>query len=542
VPHDDLAVSIIRRQGELRGLRSDKEDVWRQCGDYSFPIRSQGFYGEREELSGTQTKQAELYDSTATDAARILASSTQTGSTPANTRWFGLVVQDQEDNERQWLDESAERLWTQIHASNFDAESMDGLLDMVAFGWFVMFVTDDRDENGGIDGFKFELWPIGNCYCAASKHGGPIDTVFRPYCLTVEQCVGEFGLDKVSDKVRELYTSENYDEKVSLIHAIYPRREGKEGAKRAKNMPFASVYVDCDAKTTLRESGFHEQPFFAPRWTRVPNSVYAVGPMFDALPDVKTLNKLAQMELANVDIAVAGMWIAEDDGVLNPRTVKVGPRKIIVANSVDSMKPLTTGANFNVSFTKREQLAAQIRKIMMADQLPPMEGQPRTATEFYARINLIRQLLGPVYGRMQSEYLKPLIQRCFGLAFRGGLFDPPPQSLAGRQYSIVYLSPMAKSQKLEEVSAIEGTFAAVAQLAAAKQDPTVWDNYDVDEGMRMAADGRGVPAKIVRNADDVAEIRKVRAEQQEAQQQQAMQQQIGMEAASAGIQQMAQAQ
>lgn len=537
---DDLANSIIRRMGELRGLRSDKEDVWRQCGDFSFPIRSQGFYGEREELSGTQTKQAELYDSTATDAARILASSTQTGSTPSNTRWFGLVVQDQEDSERQWLDESAERLWKAIHASNFDAESMEGLLDMVAFGWFVMYVGEARDDDGAIDGLQFELWPIGNCYCAASTPGGAIDTVYRPYCLTVEQCVSDFGLDKVSPKVRELYTTEKYDAKVNLIHAIYPRREGKAGAKRAKNMPYASVHIDCDDKLVLRESGYHEQPFFAPRWTRVPNSVYAVGPMFDALPDVKTLNKLAQMELANVDIAVAGMWIAEDDGVLNPRTVKVGPRKIIVANSVDSMKPLTTGADFNISFTKRADLEAKIRKVMMADQLPPMEGQPRTATEFYARINLIRQLLGPVYGRMQSEYLKPLIQRCFGLAFRGGLFDPPPPSLAGRPYSIVYLSPMAKSQKLEEVSAIEGTFAAVAQLAAAKGDPTVWDNYDVDEGMRMAADGRGVPAKIVRNADDVAEIRKVRAQQEEAAQQQAMQQQIGMEAASAGIERMAQ--
>jgi hypothetical protein len=37
------------------------------------------------------------------------------------------------------------------------------------------------------------------------------------------------------------------------------------------------------------------------------------------------------------------MWIAEDDGVLNPRTMKVGPRKVIVANSVDSMKPLDLG-------------------------------------------------------------------------------------------------------------------------------------------------------------------------------------------------------
>lgn len=536
---DDLASDIMRRVGVLRGLRSDHEDTWRDCGDYSFPIRAQGFHGgDRESIGASQTKQALLYDSTGTDAARILASGVQTGITPANSRWFGIGVWDETSEERRWMDESSDRLWEAIHASNFDAEALEGLLDCVAFGWFVMFVTLDEDEDGSVNGFRFELLPISQCYCAASTPSGRIDTLYRPYCLTVEQCVSEFGLDKVSPKTRDLFLDQKLDEKVELLQAIYPRHKSASKPVRARNLPFASVYIECQAKIVVRESGFHEQPFVAPRWTRIPNSVYAVGPVFDALPDIKTLNKIAAMELANVEMAVAGTYVAEDDGVLNPRTVKIGPKKIIVANSVESIKPLESSADFNVSFTKRADLEAKIRKTMMADQLPPMEGQPRTATEFYARINLIRQLLGPVYGRFQAEYLQPLIERCFGLALRAGLFTPPPQSLAGRPYTITYLSPMAKSQKLEEVSAIEGTFAAVAQLAAAKGDPTVWDNYDVDEGMRVAADGRGVPANIVRSPEDVAEIRRLRAQQERAQQQQAMQQAIGMEAASAGIERM----
>jgi hypothetical protein len=120
------------------------------------------------------------------------------------------------------------------------------------------------------------------------------------------------------------------------------------------------------------------------------------------------------------------MWIAEDDGVLNPRTVKVGPRRIIV-NSTESMKPLLTGADFNVAFTAEERLQASIRKIMMADQLQPQDGPAMTATEVHVRVALIRQLLGPVYGRFQAEYLQPLVERCFGIAFRAGVFLPPPR-------------------------------------------------------------------------------------------------------------------
>jgi hypothetical protein len=90
------------------------------------------------------------------------------------------------------------------------------------------------------------------------------------------------------------------------------------------------------------------------------------------------------------------------------------------------MKPLLTGADFNVAFTAEERLQASIRKIMMADQ-QPQDGPAMTATEVHVRVALIRQLLGPVYGRFQAEYLQPLVERCFGIAFRAGVFLPPPR-------------------------------------------------------------------------------------------------------------------
>ena len=93
------------------------------------------------------------------------------------------------------------------------------------------------------------------------------------------------------------------------------------------------------------------------------------------------------------------------------------------------MKPLLTGADFNVAFTAEERLQASIRKIMMADQLQPQDGPAMTATEVHVRVALIRQLLGPVYGRFQAEYLQPLVERCFGIAFRAGVFPPAPESL-----------------------------------------------------------------------------------------------------------------
>ncbi|MCA3232177.1 MAG: phage tail protein, partial [Cupriavidus sp.] len=266
---------------------------------------------------------------------------------------------------------------------------------------------------------------------------------------------------------------------------------------------------------------------------------YAMGPMFDALPDVKQLNRLVYLEDTNADIAISGMWIAEDDGVLNPRTVKIGPRKIIVANSVDSMKPLTSGANFNLSFTKKEELQRAIRKILMADQLQPQDGPAMTATEVHVRVQMIRQLLGPIYGRLQAEWLQGMVQRCFGLAYRAGVLTPPPQSLDNREFRVTFKNPQAQAQKLEDVNAVELTVAAVGNMAALKQDPSVWDNIDTDEAARVVAEGRAAPARIMRDKDAVAVMREQRAQQVQQAQQQAAQQEIMQPAAQEMAKRMA---
>ncbi|WP_137971995.1 portal protein [Pseudomonas sp. F(2018)] len=513
---------IVKTLGTLKSLRNPHESVWRECYDYTHPIRGSGFYSDIMSADEALRRRARLIDSTTTDASRVLASAIMGGMTPANSLWFSLDVGQESDEERRWLDDASQFIWENIHASNFDSAGFEGLIDCVDAGWFALYIDSDREKGG----YTFDLWPISSVYCSASKAGGIIDTVYRCYKLTAEQAVNEFGTE-LSETTQKL-AREKPQELVEFVHAIYPRSTYMVGARMAKNMPIASCQVEVVAKKMVRESGYHEMPVVVPRWMLIPDSVYAVGPVMDALPDARTLNELCRMDLAAGDLAIAGMWIAEDDGVLNPRTVKVGPRKIIVANSVDSMKPLQTGANFEYSETKIARLQASIRKILMADQLQAQDGPAMTATEVHVRVALIRQLLGPVYGRLQAEYLQPLVTRCFGIAYRAGVLGQAPESLAGRNYSIRYVSPLARSQKLEEVTAIDQYVQGA--VVAAQIDPTVMDNVNLDEAQRIRGEALGVPSAVIRSKADVAAMREEREQRQqeaiEQQQQAAIQQQV----------------
>lgn len=507
---------ITDRLQQLEGLRRPHENIWRDCFDHSFPVRGSGFEGDTYDASRVQRKKADLVDDTATDACQILASSLMGGMTPANARWFQLTVEGIDDGSKQWLDEVAQLVWQEIHQANFDAAGLEANLDIVGAGWAVLYV-EEADEGG----LSFENWPLAQCYVASTKRGGLIDTIFRKYQLNAAQAYETFG-DELSEPARK-QAKDKPDEKVDLVHAIYPRSAWVPGSMVARNLPFASCHVEVKTKKVVRESGYHEFPCIVPRWRLIPASHYAIGPMLDALPTARRLNMIARMELSAMDLAIAGMWIVENDGVLNAATVKIGPRRIIVANSVDSMKELKSGSDFNASFSKSEQLQAQIRKILMADQLQPQDGPAMTATEVHARMALIRQLLGPVFGRLQSEYLQPMVQRCFGIMYRGGALGAPPPALEGQEMAVEYVSPLARAQRLQDVSAMDQYETVLMQQAAL--DPEALDIYDWDEARRERADLMGVPLKLLRKQEDVDDVREDRAEQQAQAQRQALGQQ-----------------
>jgi hypothetical protein len=527
---------LNRRLQRLKTLRQPHEQVWRDCFDHSFPMRGSGLQGGQP-LDAQQAldRKSTLLHSAATDAGRTLAAAIVSGATPSSSVWALLAVSGADDVGKRWLDEKGKQLHEEVHASTFDAAAYECAMDLVAAGWFALYIDVDRT----VGGLTFTQWPISSVYCSSTKPGGMVDTVFREYTVTAEQAVTEFGIDKVSGTVAK-QAKENPDTSVTICHAIYPRSTYAVGAKLARNMPIASCHFEVSTKQMLRESGYQEMPVIVPRWAVIPDTVYAIGPMFDALPDARELNEFLRMDRMNAELAIAGMWIAEDDGVLNPRTVKVGPRKVIVANSVDSMKQLSAGGNWQLADARVAQYYAAIRKILMADQLQPQDGPAMTATEVHVRVGLIRQLLGPIYGRLQAEYLAPLVERCFGLMYRAGVFGMAPESLGGQSLKVKYNNPLARAQKQEDVAAVErmsGNLAALANLGqTVPAAAAALDKIDFDATVDVMVEGLGVPLKVVRDAEQLAAFREERAQQQAEAQQAAQAQQMQSMAAETAMQ------
>lgn len=131
------------------------------------------------------------------------------------------------------------------------------------------------------------------------------------------------------------------------------------------------------------------------------------------------------------------------------------------------------------------------------------------------RVELIRQQLGPVYGRLQSEYLQWLVTRCFGIAYRAGVFGPAPREIQEKVLSIRYISPISRAQKAVDVAAMDRYENSLALEAQATGRTDILDNYDWDKGARKRAELLGVPLDLIPEEDAIVATREGRQQQQQ---------------------------
>jgi head-to-tail connecting protein len=254
-----------------------------------------------------------------------------------------------------------------------------------------------------------------------------------------------------------------------VLEAVWPDRAGTR---------YAALLAAADGgePALLAEGRFAESPCVAFRWLKAPGETYGRGPVMKALPDIRTANTVVEMVLKNASIAVTGIWQAEDDGVLNPATVRLVPGTIIPkAPGSAGLTPLAAPGNFDISQLVLNDLRARIRAAMLADRLGPPQDAKMTATEVLERGAQTARLLGATYGRLQAELLTPLVTRCLGVLRRRG--EIPPLLLDGREAALRYESPLARVQGradaantllfLQSVNALGGAAAAQVDAAAA---------------------------------------------------------------------------
>ncbi len=505
------AKALIARYQTLSNKRVNWETLWDELSTYILPNKTD-FIAKK--TRGTK-RAAQLHDSTAVHAAQLLAASLQGTLTSAATEWFALRFREEELNEnteaKEWLEKCEHAINQELNQSNFNTEVGESYLDLVVFGTAPLLM-DVKTDKGQFGGFNFRALHLSNVVIDENSDG-KVDTVFRKFTVTARQAHQMFG-DECGDKIKACLEKDP-DKEFEFIHAVFPREIEGEFAMVAppSQRPFQTYYVNIDDKKICQETGNYELPILAPRWSKVTGDVYGYSPACVARADIKTLNEARKLAMTAWEKSIDPPLLAPRNSIFG--TLNYQSSSINYVSDPSQIAAMPNGTNWNADQLMLNDIRSSVRRIFFADQLELQESPTMTATEVQVRYELMQRLLGSTLGRLQSEFLTPLVERAFYAMLRANVLPVMPEVISemGGDLDIEYVGALARSQRVEEVTSIQRL--AESAMMLAQLNPEVLDIIDTDKAGRTISDRLGVPAEVLRGKDEVDELRANRQQQQQ---------------------------
>jgi hypothetical protein len=509
---------VCRLYDQMKGDRSTLDSHLQDVAEIFKPMRADLLRQTARTMG--EKRMTRVFDSAQIYAADQLAAGLWSGATSSADRWFQLAHPDPELDQlypvRAWMGEVESRK-AAVFASGgnrFYSQVLDYFGDLVVMGTAIMYVDEDVAGRR----VHFDTRPIHECWIAENNRR-VVDTLVRRFEWTAAQIFQEYKTDTPDVVMRSIRAGQE-QQRFSILHAVLPNEVYQPNMLGPRGKRFVSMHVLAEGEKVMRTGGFEEFPYMVTRWGTLSGFAYGDSPAMMALPDAKQLQVQERTLAQAAERAAAPPLLAADEDAFS--TVRIVPNGItyggIDGQGRELIKPLASGASFQLDIAMSEQKRAQIKDAFFGSLLMMMPTPGATATEVIARQEEKVRLLGPHLGRVQSELLDPLIARIFRIMQRANALPPLPPELADDpRFAVTYVSPLARAQRSSRAGSVVRGVQQVLTLAQA--DPTVLDVVDMDEVVRTIFDAEGAPAEVLRDPRDVA---KIRADRQQAQQGAAM--------------------
>lgn len=531
--------AIIKRHDKLDGESGPYKARCQRMAPYIAPSR----LGSLQQSTG-QPQNLGVYDSTTMQAAELMAMFIAGHIINPSQRWFDYEMEQPEmnkiDSVREWNEECRDITLKHCSSSMFYAEGPESFIDYAGFGTGFLLAEESPQPSNlnlkGFRGFYFNAEKTGS-FLIQDGANGLVDTAFRRFELTARVAEDRWGKAALSEKIRSTLEAGKGDESFKFVHAIYPRPKGEQYGLAGKGMPWASCWVEYETKHIVLETGYRKFPAAVPRYQRTPGEVTGRGRGDLAFPDTWTLNSAKRMGLEDWALKIRPPIMHSHNSVIGTLRMIPGAPTPINTQGQDirhAIMPWETGSHPEVSQINEENLRKTIRSIFYVDQilaLMEVQKSEMTAFEFAKKIELLFRILGPVYGRMEWEYLFRIVDIMWDLLYHAGAFPPPPpeiQQTNGR-ISMQFHNPIAKAQRSGDAEAL--TLALNDLGGLAQIFPQVFDRLDPQETADGIFDIRGLPAKWLRSDE---QLKRYQAEKQKQQEQELAMQQAGQLADAAG--------
>lgn len=406
-------------------MQQNLQQLYKRALDMRAPWLRRWDEARRYTTPDSDDDMATLFDATASDAVDNLAASLYTLLTPPESLWLSLVPESDLSPDPEY---ATNILRAHLNDSNFYTTVHQCYMDLAVLGTACLFMAEN--PIGASSAFSFTAIPMSDIAILPNA-------VFHTTSMPLSEAVQKYPTWTLPTNLRDTL-KQNPDTPIKLVQSLV----GTE----------FTAWLDTggDIENNIVATGtFETNPYLIFRWSLMSGEIYGRGPVLRALPDIKTANKVVELVLKNATISVSGIWMADDDGVINLNNINLTPGAIIPkAVGSSGLTPLTSGANFDVSQIILKDLRERIRHALLADRLGLLSEKEMTATEIMARNSDMMRILGATYGRLLHEFIQPLCERGLQILSRRGLIEPI--TLHG-DAELKYIAPIAQMVAMESV-------------------------------------------------------------------------------------------
>lgn len=419
------------------------------CYFYAIPNRDK-FWRPKEQQG--EMRGARVYDTTAIEATKTFVSKLHTAMTPPQTQWGYMAIDeqwaanhpDEAKEAQQMIDDYMRRLFNYIHDSNFDVVINECYFDL-AVGTSCLVINSYTDDTP----LLFTSIPMDKL-AVEEAMTGKLESWYRYWeDVKIHEIQVRWKKATIPDQLRQDVKQDSS----ATVRMIW------EGVMYVPNEQKPYHYVVATDSDILYEEYFDINPGIVWRFQKTNNDIFGRGPIMDALPSIISLNELARIELAAANLNTFKPYMGFSDAVFNPHTFVMQPMTIIPIAPIGfqgqvPLIPLPDSSSPQFSQLTINDLRMQIRALLFADspipQGPQDSKQPASATELMINQQMLASRIGPLFSRLQQEFLFPLLQRCGYILDKMGLLPLP--KVKGVKVSLQYRSPLALAKGQEQIA------------------------------------------------------------------------------------------
>jgi hypothetical protein len=533
----------------LKGDRGVWEDHWQRLGELMLPKRAD--FTVTEEPGSRRQGGTVRYDGTPLLGARNLASAIDGLIKPKSEQWFNVLTEDpllnETDEVKAWLADTEERMFRAMYSrrARFLQATGEVDLDLVVFGTGVLFTG----VNKFLDKLLFKSFHLKNSYIQRNSEGD-VDTIFIRQMFSARQAVQEFGRERVSDVIRKALEENEPFKDFEFVWKVSPRDERDPRSLRSDQKPFASKWIEVKEVKEVAASGFQNFPFQVPTWDNAADEDYGRSPGMIALADSNTANSMGRTLLRAAEKVVDPPLMIGHDSVIGRVQQFAGGINYFDMQSAKQLgripiEALNTRGNIPVGREMQNDTREQIWQAFFRNILQlPVDRPQMTATEILERKEEFIRTIGPVFGRLESDYTGAIVDSVFDIMAQAGEQNPTsalrlaeaPDAIKGAGLRFEYTSPVQQAR--EQIQAAAAARSAEVLQPYVLADPQLMDNFDGDQISRDVGRASGMPPRWLRPVeirDQIREGRNAQAEEQKQQQEAMLAVDAGSKAAQSGL-------